>query len=78
MLGESQLQAQEQAWLSGSRRNTLGLQDSGKKEVRPQRQPGGLQDLVSQDGHLDCSLRNSGKLLEGREQEWDIKPLFLA
>ena len=42
MLGKSKLQAQEQAWLPGNRRNTSGLRDSAKEERR-QRQAGSLQ-----------------------------------
>lgn len=51
MLGESKLQAQEQAWLSGSRRNTSGLWDSAK-ERRHRRRQGACRGLVSHEQGL--------------------------
>ena len=59
MLGESKLQAQEQAWLSGSRRNTSGLWDSAKEERRHRGRQGACRGLVSQEQGL--RLQSAGQ-----------------
>lgn len=48
------------------------------REMRLQKQAGSLSHLVIRDWGLDCSLKSSGKLLEGREQEKDINPSVLS
>lgn len=60
----------------GAEGDLQGFRIAWKREMRSR--PGACRTLSAVMGHLDFSLKSSGKLLKGKEQERDVKPLFLA